>query len=114
MNRGLDSKFTATVSRCIRRVMLAAIDTFSVQIGQPSETSKPAIWIDAGIHAREWIAPATAVYVIHAVSHMQMTNSSIRSSSDICIYPHVQRIPFEICMVSFPHSKRAKGISHAW
>jgi len=50
--------------------MLAAIDTFSVQIGQPSQTRKPAIWIDAGIHAREWIAPATAVYVINAVSHM--------------------------------------------
>ncbi|KAI0236891.1 Carboxypeptidase A2 [Lamellibrachia satsuma] len=25
---------------------------------------KPVVWIDAGIHAREWIAPATAVYLI--------------------------------------------------
>jgi len=40
---------------------------FYVQIGEESESSKPAIWIDAGIHAREWIAPATAVYIIHAV-----------------------------------------------
>ena len=23
------------------------------------------IWIHAGIHAREWIAPATAIYLIH-------------------------------------------------
>ncbi|KAL7061710.1 hypothetical protein AAHC03_0262 [Spirometra sp. Aus1] len=29
-----------------------------------SNTSLPIIWIDAGIHAREWIAPATALYLI--------------------------------------------------
>lgn len=26
--------------------------------------SKPAIWIDGGIHAREWISPAVATYII--------------------------------------------------
>ena len=36
------------------------------QIGSAAE-DKPAIWIDAGIHAREWIAPATALYVISQV-----------------------------------------------
>ncbi|VUZ51088.1 unnamed protein product [Hymenolepis diminuta] len=28
------------------------------------DTSLPIVWIDAGIHAREWIAPATAFYLI--------------------------------------------------
>ena len=67
-----DSTVAATISPCIHRVTLAAPDVF-LQIGLQSESSKPAIWIDAGIHAREWIAPATAVYLIHAVSCMQMT-----------------------------------------
>ena len=26
--------------------------------------AKPAVWIDGGIHAREWIAPATATWII--------------------------------------------------
>ena len=29
---------------------------------------KPAIFIDAAMHAREWIAPSTAVYIIDHVS----------------------------------------------
>ena len=39
------------------------------QIGRPRRDGqpKPAIWIDGGIHAREWITPATTVYIIHQV-----------------------------------------------
>ena len=30
---------------------------------------KPNIWIEAGIHAREWIAPAMAIYIIDQLLH---------------------------------------------
>ena len=30
--------------------------------------TRPGFWIDAGIHAREWIAPATALNMINKVS----------------------------------------------
>ncbi|VDO77208.1 unnamed protein product [Schistosoma margrebowiei] len=30
-----------------------------------SDSTRPIIWIDAGIHAREWIAPATALSIIN-------------------------------------------------
>lgn len=38
------------------------------KIGKPANVTKPAVWIDAGIHAREWIAPATAVYLIYKLT----------------------------------------------
>ncbi|VDN54106.1 unnamed protein product, partial [Dracunculus medinensis] len=36
-----------------------------IKIGYPSITNKPAIWIDGGIHAREWVAPASVLYMIN-------------------------------------------------
>ncbi|KAK5642669.1 hypothetical protein RI129_008836 [Pyrocoelia pectoralis] len=35
-----------------------------IQISTNRAASKPAIFIDAGIHAREWLAPAQALYII--------------------------------------------------
>ena len=31
---------------------------------QKAGRGRPNIWIEAGIHAREWIAPAMAIYII--------------------------------------------------
>lgn len=38
-----------------------------IRITNGRNRTKPALWIDAGIHAREWIAPATANYIINAL-----------------------------------------------
>ena len=38
------------------------------QVGLPSDNVKPAIWVDGCMHAREWISPASLVYVIYTVS----------------------------------------------
>ncbi|KAI6241271.1 ShKT domain-containing protein [Aphelenchoides fujianensis] len=36
-----------------------------IKIGTRSATPKPAIWIDGGIHAREWVSPAVVLYFIN-------------------------------------------------
>lgn len=39
-----------------------------IKIGFPREGGeKDIIWIDGGIHAREWVAPTTAQYFIERV-----------------------------------------------
>jgi len=40
---------------------------FQITNAQRSDANKKAIWIDAGIHGREWIAPAVALYFINQV-----------------------------------------------
>ncbi|KAG8173096.1 hypothetical protein JTE90_002394, partial [Oedothorax gibbosus] len=41
-----------------------------IKIGSKSTSvvAKPAIWIDGGIHAREWISPATVAYIAHSLA----------------------------------------------
>ncbi|XP_075455483.1 carboxypeptidase A2-like [Ascaphus truei] len=42
-------------------------------------TNRPAIWVDAGIHSREWVTQATALWTAHRVASDYGTDSSITS-----------------------------------
>ena len=48
---------------------------------------KNSIFIDAGIHAREWIAPATALYLIKQLAEGAYTH--LLDKVDIAIMPVV-------------------------
>lgn len=58
-----------------------------VKIGLPADANstnttlsrKPGFWLDAGIHAREWIAPATAVWIINELVTKQENDDEIKS-----------------------------------
>ena len=48
-----------------------------IKIGIPSldRRVKPAVWIDAGIHAREWVSPASVLYFIHQLVESPRTTA---------------------------------------
>ncbi|XP_022688751.1 carboxypeptidase B-like isoform X1 [Varroa jacobsoni] len=51
---------------------------------------KPVIWIDSGIHAREWISPATSLYIINKLvtgAKSDPTARALVSLYDFHIYP---------------------------
>ncbi|XP_023937150.2 carboxypeptidase B-like [Bicyclus anynana] len=60
-----------------------------------SNASNPAVWMDAGIHAREWIAPAVATYVAnHIVRNFTNLPSSI-TNKDWYFHPVVNPDGYE-------------------
>uniref|UniRef100_A0A5S6QAR0 ShKT domain-containing protein n=1 Tax=Trichuris muris TaxID=70415 RepID=A0A5S6QAR0_TRIMR len=52
-----------------------------LQIGL-SDYPKPAIWLDAGIHAREWIAPSTALIIITELLTNYESDPSVKAYVD--------------------------------
>ncbi|XP_073976862.1 carboxypeptidase B-like isoform X2 [Rhodnius prolixus] len=59
----------------------------AVRISNSKVPDKPAILIDAGIHAREWIAPAVALYIIHALVENSEQNINLTNSIEWHIIP---------------------------
>jgi len=51
------------------------------QIGK-SGVSKPSIWIDGGIHAREWLSPAVVAYFIGRLTRDYASDARIRRLVD--------------------------------
>ncbi|CAJ0592513.1 unnamed protein product [Cylicocyclus nassatus] len=49
---------------------------------KPITGKKASMWIDAGIHAREWIAPATAMYIVHELVQGYDKNPEIQKILD--------------------------------
>uniref|UniRef100_A0A914VI35 Zinc carboxypeptidase A 1 n=1 Tax=Plectus sambesii TaxID=2011161 RepID=A0A914VI35_9BILA len=60
----------------------------AIKIGNPG-TNKPAVWIDGGIHAREWITTATVLYIINELTTKQSQYSKLLSTIDVYLMPVV-------------------------
>uniref|UniRef100_A0A8D8VY90 Carboxypeptidase B n=2 Tax=Cacopsylla melanoneura TaxID=428564 RepID=A0A8D8VY90_9HEMI len=56
---------------------------------------KPAIWIDGGMHAREWISPAVAMFIIKQLVERHDTFKSVVEKVDWYILPMVNPDGYE-------------------
>ena len=52
-------------------------------------SKKPGIWIDGGIHAREWISPASVEYLVHQLVEKcdLPENNNLVENFDLYILP---------------------------
>jgi murein tripeptide amidase MpaA len=67
---------------------------YGLKIGKPG-TNKHGFYVDAGIHAREWIAPAVAVWVINELTANYATNQKYVDQLDWYIIPSVNPDGYE-------------------
>ncbi|KAG8286606.1 hypothetical protein J6590_055279 [Homalodisca vitripennis] len=50
-------------------------------------TNAKAVWVDGGVHAREWISPAAATYILHELLTSLQANESTFSGLNYYILP---------------------------
>ncbi|XP_037034515.1 carboxypeptidase B-like isoform X2 [Bradysia coprophila] len=63
------------------------IKSITISDGQRSNGTKSTILVDAGIHAREWIAPATALYIIHELVENYSKNQKLLENLNWIVVP---------------------------
>jgi len=63
-------------------------DLLVAKVATDSDVPKPAVWIDCGIHCREWITPATCVYGLdHMASGEDAAMNDLLDKYDIYMMP---------------------------
>lgn len=75
-----------------RKKIDVSIFFFSRQISSGGNDTRPAVWIDAGIHSREWVSPASALFMIDRLVTGYGTDKAITDlidSNDWYILPVV-------------------------
>lgn len=50
--------------------------------------SRPIVYIDAGIHAREWATQTTAIYFIHQLVEQRVENRNLLENVDFVFLPN--------------------------
>ncbi len=86
-----------TIGKSFEKRDIVAI---TIRSDQRSNETKNTILLDGGIHAREWIAPATALYVIYELVENYSKNIDLLKNLNWVIVPVVNPDGYE-----FTHTK---------
>ncbi|XP_073979779.1 carboxypeptidase B-like isoform X2 [Rhodnius prolixus] len=62
--------------------------------------NNPAIWVDGGMHGREWIAPTTALFILKQLVENYQTNKGVVDSLDWYIMPLANPDGYEFSHIS--------------
>jgi murein tripeptide amidase MpaA len=58
-----------------------------VKIGNPTGSNKPAVYVEGCIHAREWLATATMLYIIDQLTTNATSYKSLLDAIDVYVLP---------------------------
>jgi murein tripeptide amidase MpaA len=71
-----------------------------IKISTGGNGNRPAILVDGGIHAREWIAPAMALYIINQLVENNASNNDLTDAVDWYILPVLNPDGYEYSHIS--------------
>ncbi|XP_031556610.1 carboxypeptidase B-like [Actinia tenebrosa] len=85
----IEAKIRHLVNKADERAELIPIgksfekrDQLAVKIKGAPQNNKPVMFINCGIHAREWVAPATCIYMLEQFVNEYNTDATIKATLD--------------------------------
>ena len=87
-------------------------DIKTVTITNGDGRKKNSIFIDAGIHAREWIAPATALYLINQLVDPKSNFSELLNELDFVVQPVVNPDGYVYSFNRYRLWRKNRSINH--
>jgi len=78
-----------------------------IKISSGGNGTRPVILVDGGIHAREWVAPAMALYIINQLVEKNAANSALTDAVDWYILPVLNPDGYE-----YSHTNVSEIYSH--
>ena len=82
-------------------------DMVVIKISSGGNGTRPVILVDGGIHAREWVAPAMALYIINQLVEKNAANSALTDAVDWYILPVLNPDGYE-----YSHTNVSEIYSH--
>ncbi|XP_043849294.1 carboxypeptidase O [Dromiciops gliroides] len=73
----IEERYREVVTQHFLGVTYEARPMYSLKISKPTSTLKKIIWMDCGIHAREWIAPAFCQWFVREILQNYKTDARI-------------------------------------
>lgn len=64
-------------------------DVFALKISRGGFGGKPIIFMDGGMHAREWVSQATVVYLLHRMIEDPVSSAELLNGVDWIIIPNL-------------------------
>ncbi|XP_059083604.1 carboxypeptidase B-like isoform X2 [Tigriopus californicus] len=83
-----------------------------MEISQPKGSNKPAIWIDGGIHAREWISPASVTYMLSELVENSAYHQDLLSKYSFYIMPVMNPDGYEYTHTNDRLWRKARSPTH--
>jgi murein tripeptide amidase MpaA len=78
-----------------------------IKISSGGGGTRPAILVDGGIHAREWVSPGMALYIINQLVERNAENSALTDAVDWYILPVLNPDGYE-----YSHTNVSEIYSH--
>lgn len=87
------NRLAATYPQLVQKEFLASTfegrDVFAMKISSGTFGQKPIIFMDGGMHSREWVSQASIMYLLHRMVEDRTTSNEMLENVDWIIIPNL-------------------------